>query len=127
MLMKNVGLFVKDLEGARKFFEDYFHMTIHATWNEEANNYYSYIMRFDNPDGGRIELMSKPGIIDDPKDPNRTGWAHICIKVDSKEEFDRINAKTHEDGYRILYEPATVGGQEMRAVMFENNVIEVLY
>jgi lactoylglutathione lyase len=128
MIMKNAGLFVRDLEGARKFFEDYFEMKIHAVWNEPEKGYYSYIMKFnDDPQVARIEIMTKPEIVDQPKDCNRTGWAHVCIKVDSKEQFDRINAKCHEAGYEILYEPATVGGKEMRAIMLEDNVIEVLY
>lgn len=127
MLMKNVGLFVRDLEGAKKFFEEYFAMTVHAVWNEEANGYYSYIMKFNDPDVAKIEIMTKPEIVDTPKSPNRTGWAHICIKVDSKEQFEEINKRVHEAGYEVLYEPATVGGQEMRAVMLEDNVIEVLY
>ncbi len=128
MFMKNTGLFVKDLEGAKRFFEEYFDMKVHAVWNEEEKGYYSYILKFDdNPTSARIEIMTKPEIVDQKKDKNRTGWAHICIKVDSKEQFDAINARAHADGYEILYEPATVGGKEMRAVMLEDNVIEVLY
>ncbi len=127
MMMKNVGLFVRDLEGARKFFEDNFDMQVHAVWNEEDKGYYSYIMKFNDPTAAKIEIMHKPEIVDEPKNCNRTGWAHICIKVDSKEQFDRINAMCHEKGYEILYEPATVGGKEMRAIMLEDNVIEVLY
>ncbi len=30
MRISNVGLFVKDLEGARKFFEDFFGAQVHA-------------------------------------------------------------------------------------------------
>ena len=125
MEIKNVGLFVKDLEGAKKFFEDYFDMQVHCVYNEEENGFYSYIMKFDS--GAKIELMTKPEIVDDKKDKNRTGYCHICIKVDSQEKFEKIVAKMHADGYEVLYEPATVGGKEARAIMFEDNVIEVLY
>ena len=125
MEIKNVGMFVKDLEAAKKFFEDYFGMTVHCVYNEEDNNFYSYIMKFDSPTSAKIELMTKPEIVDDKKDKNRTGYCHICIKVDSREKLDEIIKKVHEDGYEVLYEPATVGGKEIRAVMFEDNVIEV--
>ena len=85
MRISNVGLFVKDLEGARKFFEDYFGAQVHATYNED-NGYRSYIMKFDeNP---KLELMTKPSVVDEKKDPNRTGFVHICIKVDSREKLD---------------------------------------
>lgn len=115
---------VKDLEGARKFFEDYFGATVHAEYSED-NGYRSYIMKFDeNP---KLELMSKPEVIDAVKDRNNAGFIHICIKVDSQEKFEEILAKTKADGYEILYEPATVGGQEFRAITFEDNIIEVCY
>lgn len=121
----NVGIFVSDLEAAREFFERTFGATVHCTYNEEENDYYSYIM--DLADGPRIELMTKPQIVDQQKDCNRTGYAHICIKVESEERLNEIIASFKEAGYEILYEPATVGGKEVRAVAFEDNVIEVCY
>mgnify|MGYP003364506329 CR=1 FL=1 len=107
MRISNVGLFVKDLEGARKFFEDFFGAQVHATY-EEDDGYKSYIMKFD-----------------EKKDPNRTGFVHICIKVDSREKLDEIIAKFKAANYTILYEPATNGGNEVRAITFEDNILEV--
>ncbi|MBQ2509422.1 MAG: VOC family protein, partial [Erysipelotrichaceae bacterium] len=109
MRISNMGLMVKDLEGARKFFEDYFGAVLHAEYSED-NGYKSYIMKFDeNP---KIELMTKPEIVDVVKTRNDAGFIHICIKVDSKEQFETILEKIRSAGYEILYEPATVGGQE---------------
>lgn len=121
----NVGLFVSDLAAAKAFFEDVFDAKEHCAYNEEENNYYSFIL--DLSDGPRIELMTKPEIVNSKKDCNRTGWAHICIKVEGKERLDEIVAKFHAAGYKMLYEPATVGGKECRAITFEDNVIEVCY
>ena len=124
MRISNVGLMVKDLEAARVFFEEFFGATVHAQYSED-NGYRSYIMKFDeNP---KIELMSKPELIDVDKNRNDAGYIHICIKVDSEEKFEEILNKTKAAGYEILYEPATVGGQEFRAIMFEDNIIEVCY
>ena len=124
MRISNIGLMVKDLEKAKAFFEDYFGATVHAEY-EEDNGYKSYIMKFDeNP---KIELMTKPEIVDVKKDRNDAGYIHICIKVDSKEKFEEILNKTKENGYEILYEPDTVGGSEFRAIMLEDNIIEVCY
>lgn len=126
MRIGDVGIFVKDLAGARKFFEDYFGATLLKTYNEEENNYYSDILQLD--EGAWIELMTKPEIVDAPKDPNRTGLAHICIKVNSRPELDHIIQKFKQDGYKIQYEPSNpTGGGEVRAVTFEDIVLEVNY
>ena len=123
MYIGNVGIFVKDLKGARRFFESYFGARLLKSYNEPENNYYSYIMKIG--DGAKLELMTKPEIVDEKKDPNRTGYAHICIKLDSREALDEVIAKVKADGCHIFYEPATTGGKEIRAVMFEDNVLEV--
>lgn len=122
MRISNVGMFVKDLEGAKKFFVDYFGAVEHAVY-EEDNGFKSYILKFD--EGPKLELMTKPEIVDEKKDPNRTGFAHICLKVDSREQLDEITEKFRAAGYEILYEPATVGGKETRAITFEGNILEV--
>lgn len=124
MRISNVGLFVKDLEGAKNFFMEYFGAEVHFVY-EEDNGYKSYIMKFD--EGPKIELMNKPEMVDEPKDRNRSGFIHICIKVDSKEKFEEILAKFKAANYEILYEPATVGGKEVRAITFEDNILEVCY
>ena len=123
MYIANAGLFVKDLEGARKFFEDYFGAKVAFAYNEEENKYYSYIMDVGN--GARLELMTKPEIVDEKKDPNRTGFAHIAIRVDSREKLNEVIDKFHAANFKIVYEPATTGGREIRAVTFEDNVLEV--
>ncbi len=117
-----VGIFVKDLEGARKFFEDYFGAALAFEYNNEEKRYYSYIM---NVGESLLELMTKPEIVDEKKDPNRTGYAHIGINVDSREKLDEIASRFHKAGYKFFYEPATVGGNELRAVTFEDIVLEV--
>ena len=56
MKISNVGIFVKDLEGAKNFFINYFGAEVHAVYNEEENRYYSYIMKMG--EGAKLELMT---------------------------------------------------------------------
>ena len=126
MYVANAGLFVKDLEGARKFFEEYFGAKLAFEYNEEENKYYSYIMDLD--EGARLELMTKPEIVDNPKDPNRTGFAHVAIRVPSRAKLDEVIRRFHENGYHFFYEPAPGDGNgECRVMTFEDIVLEVSY
>ena len=126
MYLRNVGIFVKDLEGAKAFFESYFGAKVLKTWDEPENGYYSYIMELDGR--GWIELMTKPGVVDIEKDPNRLGLAHVCICADTREQLNTIITRFKEDGYKIQYEPSKPNGPgEVRAVTFEDIVIEVNY
>ncbi len=77
---------------------------------------------------GWIELMTKPGVVDIEKDPNRLGLAHVCICADTREQLNTIIERFKKDGYRIQYEPSNPDGPgEVRAVTFEDIVIEVNY
>ncbi len=126
MYLRNVGIFVKDLEGARAFFESYFGAKVLKTYDNPEKNYYSYIMELNGP--GWIELMCKPETLDIRKDPNRLGLAHICICADTREQLNTIIDRFKKDGYTIQYEPSSPEGPgEVRAVTFEDIVIEVNY
>lgn len=124
MKISNVGMFVDDLEACKTFFENYFGALETMEYHDE-NGFKEYILKIG--DGAKLEIMTKPEIHDLKKDPDRTGFAHICIKLDSKEDLDRVIDKIHASGYKVFYEPATNGGKEIRAVMFEDNVFEVCY
>lgn len=126
MYLKNVGIFVKDLEGAKEFFESYFGAKVLKTFDNPAKEYYSYILDFDGQ--AWVELMKKPETVDLPKDPNRLGLAHICFKIDTREKLNDIIRRFKESGYTIQYEPEKEDGPgEVRAVTFEDIVIEANY
>ena len=126
MYLKNVGIFVKDLEGAKNFFESNFGAKVLKTFDNPDKQYYSYILEFDGQ--AWLELMTKPEIVDAPKDPNRTGIAHVCFKIDTRERLNEIIDGFKKAGYTIQYEPEKPDGPgEVRAVTFEDIVIEANY
>ena len=54
--------------------------------------------------------------------------SYTHLKVDTRPELDKIIKKFKQDGYKIQYEPSSpVGGGEVRAVTFEDIVLEVNY
>lgn len=128
MRIANVGILVKDLEGAKAFFESYFGAKVLKTWNEPENGYYSYIMTVGGMGNAWLELMTKPSMVDEPKEPNRSGLTHVCFFASTREELDGIVARMKADGYTIQYEPSNpTGVGEVRAVTFEDIIVEVNY
>lgn len=126
MFIKNVGIFVEDLEGAKNFFAEYFNAKVLKTIDNPNTGYYSYVMVLD--DGAWLELMSKPGMVDLPKDPNRLGYAHICIETATRKQLDEIIGRLKEAGYTFQYEPSNPEGLgEARLIAFEDLVIEVYF
>lgn len=124
MKIVNVGIYVKDIEEVKFFFEHYFEAKVHAVLDDEKNSYYSYILSLG--EGAFIELMNKPSIVDEAKDPNRTGFAHINIQVDSRERFKEVVEEFKKEGYVIQYETYSPGGAgEIRAVTIEDLILEV--
>ena len=91
MRISNVGMFVKDLERAKDFFVEYFHATVHCQYQED-NGFKEYILKFD--EGPKLEIMTKPEIVDEKKNINRTGFIHICFKVDSIEQLNDLSCWT---------------------------------
>lgn len=126
MKIVNVGIYVSDIEKVKSFFEHYFDAGIHAVLNDEKSDYRSYILSLDG--GAFIELMNKPSLVDDPKDPNRTGIAHININVDNSDRFDKITEEFKKEGYTIQYETRSEDGHgEIRAVTIEDIILEVSF
>ena len=126
MKIVNAGIYVKDLEKVKDFFVSYFDAGVSRTINNEESGFHSYILSLD--EGAQIELMNKPGLVDEPKDPNRTGLAHICILTDTREKLDEVIKGFKKDGYTIQYEPTSPEGPgEVRAVTIEDIILEVAY
>lgn len=124
MKIVNVGIYVKDLEKVKAFFEHYFDARVEAVLNDEASSYFSYILSLG--EGALIELMNKPAIVDEAKDPNRTGLAHININVGSRERFDVIVKAFKQENYVIQYETySPEGAGEIRAITVEDIILEV--
>jgi len=124
MKIVNVGIYVKDLEKVKAFFEHYFDARVEAVLNDEASSYFSYILSLG--EGALIELMNKPAIVDEAKDPNRTGLAHININVGSRERFDGIVKAFKQENYVIQYETySPEGAGEIRAITVEDIILEV--
>ena len=125
MKIEHIALYVNDLEAARSFFTTYLGGKSNDGYHNPRTDFRSYFISFD--DGARLELMTKPGMIDQDKPLNRTGYAHIAFSVGSKERVDELTEILRKAGYEVVSGPRTTGDgyYESCIVAIEGNQIEI--
>ena len=125
MKIEHVALYVKDLEKAKEFFVTYLNGKANDGYHNQKTDFRSYFISFE--DGARLELMTRPELVEQVKSPCRTGYAHLAFSVGSKEAVDEVTARLDEAGYSVSSGPRTTGDgyYESCIVAFEDNVIEI--
>ena len=125
MRIEHVALYVNELEEARDFFVNYLEGHSNDGYHNKNTGFRSYFICFDS--GARLEIMSKPGMLDDEKDLNRTGYAHVAFSVGSRERVNELTSKLRVAGYAVVSGPRTTGDgyYESCIVAVEGNQIEI--
>lgn len=123
--LNHIGLFVKDIESSRSFFEHYFGAKSGEMYHNPHKSFTSYMLHFG--DGAKIEIMSKPALSESDDRSSRLGYAHLSISVGSKNEVDAITRRLVEDGYTHVDGPRTTGDgfYESAVLDSEGNTIEI--
>jgi lactoylglutathione lyase len=109
MQIEHLALWTLDLERLRSFYETYFQARAGEKYTNPIRHFESYFLTFDA--GARLELMAMPGIPESKDDPlvQFTGYIHMAISVDSKEQVDELTARLRADGYQVVDGPRTTG------------------
>ncbi|MBO6196832.1 MAG: VOC family protein [Butyrivibrio sp.] len=125
MKIEHIAMYVVELEKARDFFVKYLGGKSNDVYHNVKTDFRSYFISFE--DGARLELMTKPEIIDADKPLNRTGYAHIAFSVGSKDKVDELTERLRADGYEVVSGPRTTGDgyYESCIVAVEGNQIEI--
>ena len=125
MNIEHIALYVNDLEAARDFFITYLGGKSNDGYHNPKTDFRSYFITFD--DGARLELMTKPGMMDQEKPLNRTGFVHVAFSVGSKERVDKLTEELRTAGYEVVSGPRTTGDgyYESCIVVIEGNQIEL--
>ena len=84
MKINHVAIYVKDLEKTKEFFIKYLGAKSNNIYHNKKTDFKSYFLSFDS--GSRLEIMTKPELVDDVKDLKRTGFIHIAFSVGSKKK-----------------------------------------
>ncbi len=124
MRIEHIAMYVVDLERTKDFFVKYFNAVPNNMYHNKKTDFRSYFLSFE--EGTRLEIMNKPQL-DNIKDTNRTGYAHIAFSLGSAENVDRLTAELKADGYTVISEPRTTGDgyYESCIVDLEGNQIEL--
>ena len=125
MKIDHIAMYVNDLENAKHFFEKYMGAASNDMYHNKVTGFRSYFLSFD--DGARLEIMYKPGMDDQDKTLQRTGFIHIAFSVGSKEKVDSLTMQLKQDGSEVVSGPRTTGDgyYESCVVALEGNQIEI--
>ena len=125
MKIEHIAMYVNDLEAARDFFIRYLGGRSNDGYHNTQTGFRSYFISFE--DGARLEIMNKPGLVDEKKKLDRTGYAHIAFSLGSREAVDLLTSRLKDDGYAVLSGPRTTGDgyYESCIVAIEDNQIEI--
>lgn len=123
--LNHTGLYVKDLDRAKLFFEKYFGAKAGAKYQNPKKGFASYLLEFDNTT--KLEIMSKTDILDAANKINRYGYAHISISVGNMDMVDHITRQLVLDGFKHIDGPRTTGDGYYESAILdaEGNVIEI--
>lgn len=125
MKIEHIAMYVKDLEKAREFFVRYFGAVSNEGYHNKTTDFRSYFLSFE--DGARLEIMTRPNMVDIGKNQMQTGYIHLAFSVGSKEKVDSLTEQLKMDGYTVTSGPRTTGDgyYESCILGFEDNLIEI--
>lgn len=126
MKIEHLALYVRDLEGAKAFFETYFDAKSNALYHNQKTGFQSYFLTFES--GARLEIMTRGADLQEgSQDLLFTGYHHLAFSLGSQEAVDQLTARLKEDGYPVLSGPRVTGDGYYESCIqaFEGNQVEL--
>ncbi len=121
--IEHVGVWVKDLENMKAFYQKYFKATATEKYHNPRTGFSSYFLSFES--GARLELCHRADIVNGDKDT--FGFTHLAIAVGDEAAVDAFAKRFEADGFPIQSGPRTTGDGYYEAVVFdpEGNQLEL--
>ncbi|MGM0217492.1 VOC family protein [Enterococcus sp. AZ126] len=125
MKIEHIGLWVKDLENMRSFYETYFDAQASELYHNTKTSFYSYFLTFS--DGARLEIMQRNDVIKQNIGNEMLGFAHLAISLGSKENVDNLTNILVMEGFELLSPTRTTGDGYYESVIAdpEGNRLEL--
>jgi len=125
MRIEHIGLWVRDLEVMKAFYQKHFNVSVSELYHNPVSNFRSHFLTFE--DGARLEIMTRPDIVHRIEGGEVLGFTHLAISVGSQENVDQLAKVLVADGYALLNGPRTTGDGYYEAVIEdpEKNLLEI--
>ncbi|AAU37204.1 VOC family protein [[Mannheimia] succiniciproducens] len=126
MKLEHVAIYVQDLEKAKAFFMKYFNAQPNEKYHNPRTNLMTYFLTFSG--GARLEIMTRPEIIELDKNIFRTGLIHLSMQVGGEEKVRELTERLRTDGYQVISEPRKTGDGYYESCVLdgEGNQIEIV-
>jgi lactoylglutathione lyase len=127
MTLEHIAIWTNHLELLKDFYVKFLNGTSSAKYVNLTNNFESYFISFQN--GARLELMQKPGIVENLNSTveQYLGIIHLAFEVKDMAEVDRQSVIFQDAGYTILKGPRKTGDgyYEFETLDPDNNRLEI--
>lgn len=123
MKIEHIGIWVKDLEAMRSFYEKFFSAETGQKYHNPKTGFTSYFLSFE--EGARVELMHRADI--QATLPEGLGLAHLALQLGDELQVDQKAKEFQEAGFEVLSGPRRTGDGYYEAVILdpEGNKIEI--
>ena len=77
--------------------------------------------------GSRLEIMSRPDVIDKGRSLFQVGYIHLAFSAGGKEQVDQLTEKLQSDGFMVISGPRITGDGYYESCIEgpEGNLIEI--
>jgi lactoylglutathione lyase len=126
MRIDHYSLYTMDLEGMKNFYEGYFQAVSGSMYHNPKTGLRTFFLAF--PDGGRLEIMSVPGLTAGKEEGPVCGYAHLAIGMGGRDAVDALTERLRLDGIRVKSGPRTTGDGYYESCVFDpdGNQIELV-
>jgi lactoylglutathione lyase len=124
--IEHIGLWVRDLEAMRDFYEGAFGGAAGPLYENHDSGFSSYFITFDG--GARLELMNRSDL-DATLEPGILfGWGHVAFSLPSDSIVTELTDRLGQAGCTVASAPRRTGDGYFESVVLdpEGNRIELV-
>lgn len=126
MKINHVALYTNQLEQMKLFYETYFEAVSNDGYHNKNTGLRTFFLSF--ADGTRLELMTRPNILQLQPTPFQSGYIHLAFSAGSRSAVDTLTSTLEQDGYAVFSKPRTTGDGYYESCVLDpdGNQIEIV-